>query len=317
MATTQTSETEPVTVPPAWSASDLPAALLAGMRPKQWTKNLFVYVALVFTNGVPTSFADSERWHTFAISTAAVLLYCLVSGSVYLANDVLDRELDAAHPEKRRRPVASGRLPWQAALAAAVVFGPGGVALAFAFNDRFGLITLAYLSLQIAYMLLLKHIVLLDVFAIALGFVMRAVAGGFAINVSITVWLLVCTFQLALFLGFGKRRHEITSLEDDAGKHRPILEEYSVAFIDQMIAVVLSGLTVSYALYTIASPTALAHRALVMTLPCVMYGIFRYLYLIHVLHEGGAPETILARDRATQINMLLWVVAVTLAMKMG
>ena len=157
--------------------------------------------------------------------------------------------------------------------------------------------------------------VLLDVFAIAAGFVFRAVAGGFAIDVPNSVWLLVCTLQLALFLGFGKRRHEIVSLAENARSHRQILSQYSVPFLDQLMAIVLAGLTICYAIYSITSPTALQHPALVITLPNVMYGIFRYLYLIHIENKGGSPETILLEDRPMQINLLLWFVEVLVAFK--
>jgi 4-hydroxybenzoate polyprenyltransferase len=290
-------------------------ALLLAMRPKQWTKNLFVYIAVIFTNNIPTSFNDPVRWRNFGIATAAFFLFCLVSGSVYLMNDVADREQDKLHPEKSKRPIASGRLPWQLAALAGVVFGLGGVATAFLFNLKFGLVTLGYFLLQIAYTYGLKHMVLLDVFAIAMGFVLRAVAGAFAIQVPNSVWLLVCTLQLALFLGFGKRRHELVSLAEDASSHRRILSQYSVPFLDQLMAIVLGGLTVSYALYTINSPTAIQHPALVITLPNVMYGIFRYLYLIHIEHKGGSPETILLEDRPMQINLFLWLAEVIVAMK--
>jgi len=286
------------------------------MRPKQWTKNLFVYAAVVFTGNIPTSLADAVKLRNFVIGTLAFLLYCLVSGSIYLMNDVVDREQDRQHPEKCKRPIASGRLPWQTAAVASVVFGWGGVAAAFLFNVKFGLATLGYYVLQIAYTYSLKHIVLIDVFAIAAGFVIRAVAGGYAIKVDISPWLLICTLQLALFLGFGKRRHELVSLEDNAKNHRRILEEYSVAFLDQMISIVLGGLTVSYAIYTITSPTAVHHPLLVMTLVNVMYGIFRYLYLIHMEHKGGSPETILLEDRPMQINMLLWFIESVISIKL-
>lgn len=281
------------------------AALFAAMRPKQWTKNLFVYIALVFT----------DRWNSFGIATAAFLLFCLVSGSIYLFNDVADREQDRLHPVKCKRPIASGRLPWQAALVAGVLLGCGGVAVSFLINLKFGLAALAYFVLQIAYTSWLKHLVLLDVFAIAAGFVLRAVAGAFAIQVENSVWLLVCTLQLSLFLAFGKRRHEIVSLEGQAANHRRILSQYSVPFLDQMIGIVLGGLIVSYALYVITSPTSIAHKWMVITLPNVMYGMFRYLYLIHIEHKGGSPETILLEDRPMQLNLLLWVLLVIAVIK--
>lgn len=277
---------------------DLPFALIAAMRPRQISKNLFVLVAMVFAN----------RFDRAPTALLAFALFCLVSGSVYLVNDVADREQDRQHPTKRKRPIASGRLPWQVALVFGVVFGVGGVAAAFALNVRFGAISLVYLLLQVAYTVWLKHVVLIDVFTIAAGFVLRAVAGAWAIQVPISTWLLVCTLQLALFLAFGKRRHELVSLQDGAANHRRILAEYSLPFLDQMISIVLGGLTVSYALYVINSPTAVQHPHLALTLPSVFYFIFRYLYLIHVEHKGGAPETILLEDRPTQVNALIWII---------
>lgn len=290
-------------------------ALIAAMRPKQWTKNLFVFVALVFTDSIPASFSDSARWHTLGIAAIAFALFCLISGAVYLLNDVLDREQDQLHPEKRKRPIASGRLPVPVALTASALFGVGGAAAGFLLNTRFGIVSVLYLTLQVAYCLQIKHLVLLDVFAIAGGFVLRAVAGAWAIQVPNSVWLLVCTLQLALFLGFGKRRHELVSLAEDAQSHRRNLAHYSVPLLDQLMSIVLGGLIVSYAVYTIMSPSAQAHRLLVMTLPCVMYGIFRYLYLIHIEHKGGSPETILMEDRPMQLNLLLWVIIVVVAFK--
>jgi len=298
-----------------WRAFVGAGALLSAMRPRQWPKNLFVFIALVFTDSIPASFADAARWRMVGITLLAFLIFCLVSGGVYLMNDIVDREQDRRHPEKRRRPVASGRLSVTAAAFAAGLFTVGGVAGAFLITQGFGLITLAYALLQVAYSFALKHMVLLDVFAIAGGFVFRAVAGAFAIGAPNSVWLLVCTLQLALFLGFGKRRHELVSLAEDAQSHRQILAHYSVPLLDQLIAIVLGGLTVSYAIYSITSPTAAQHPALVITFPCVLYGIFRYLYLIHIQHRGGSPEAILLEDRPMQVNLLLWLVAVILAFK--
>lgn len=294
---------------------DIPVALLLAMRPKQWTKNFFVFAALIFTDNIPTSFAQTAKWHNVGLAFVAFLLFCLISGSIYLMNDVADRDADRLHPKKRLRPIASGRLPHTIAAVCSVVFGLGGVAAAFLINPKFGGVAFSYYVLQIAYTYYLKHQVLLDVFAIAAGFVLRAVAGAFAIGVANSVWLLVCTLQLALFMGFGKRRHELVSLADNAKGHRQILQFYSVPFLDQLIAIVLGGLTVSYALYTISSPTANKHNALVASLPMVMYGIFRYLYLIHIEHKGGSPETILLEDRPMQINLLLWIAVVIVAFK--
>lgn len=294
---------------PAARRSPLTVArwLLAAARPRQWPKNLFVYAALVFT----------DSWRSFGLVTAAFGLFCLVSSAVYLLNDVIDREQDRLHPEKRLRPIASGQLPWQAALASATVAAAAGVTASFLLGARFGWAVVAYIGLQVAYTLALKREVLVDVFAIAGGFVLRAVAGAYVLGVPNSVWLLVCTFQLALFMGFGKRRHELVTLEHAAGNHRRTLSRYSLPFLDQMIAIVLAGLIVSYALYTITSPTSRAHQALIATLPSVMYGCFRYLYLIHIEHRGGSPEAILLEDRPMQINLLVWLTVVVLAFRAG
>lgn len=306
---------EPAPEPRRAGALSPTFALIAAMRPKQWTKNLFVFIALVFTNSLPTSVQDSGHLRALGLTCLAFALFCLISGAIYLLNDAFDREQDRLHPEKRKRPIASGRLSVGFALAGAALFGPGGVAASFLINRGFGLIALLYLVLQVAYTLSLKHMVLIDVFVLAGGFVLRAVAGGFAIHVPISEWLLVCTLQLALFMGFGKRRHELVSLAEEARNHRRNLAQYTVPLLDQLIAIVLGALTVCYAIYVILSPTALKHPALVMTLPSVMYGIFRYLYLIHVEHKGGSPETILLQDRPMQLNLLLWVALVIVAFK--
>ena len=295
--------------------ADLIVATLLAMRPKQWSKNLFVFAALVFTDNIPTGLSQPEKWRNLGLTIQAFLLFCLISGGIYLLNDVADREKDKLHPVKCRRPIASGRLPWKFGAVSGVLFLLVGCALGFFINVKFGWICFSYILLQIAYNLVLKHQVILDVFAIAAGFCFRAVAGAYAIGVQNSVWLLLCTLQLALFLGFGKRRNELTVLGKDAGSHRKILGQYSLPLLDQFISIVLAGLIVSYALYTITSPTALKHKFLVVTLLNVMYGIFRYLYLIHIENKGGSPETILMEDRPMQINLLLWFAEALIALK--
>ena len=208
-------------------------ALIQGMRPKQWTKNIFVFIALVFTNNIPTSLNQPTRWHMLGITLLAFAIFCLVSSAIYLINDICDREQDKLHPDKARRPIASGRLSVNLAGLAAAILALVPTAAAFVINLRFGFITLGYLILQLGYTFVLKHMVLIDVFAIAGGFVFRAVAGAFAIGVPNSVWLLVCTLQLALFLGFGKRRNELISLAEDAHNHRRNLAEYTVPLLDQ------------------------------------------------------------------------------------
>lgn len=293
----------PTPEPP--SPAGVAPMILAAARPRQWTKNLFVFVAMLFAGS----------WDRLGAVAAAFGIFCAVSGGVYMMNDIADREQDRLHPLKCRRPIASGRLSVGVATVASIIFVVGGIAAALLIGRLFALITVIYVSLQIAYTFWLKHAVLLDVFSIAAGFVLRAMAGAAAIPAPNTVWLLVCTMQLALFLGFGKRRHELLSLGGGARGHRQALQHYSEPFLDQLISIVLGGLTVSYALYTITSETAHAHPHLVVTLPMVMYGIFRYLYLIHMEHKGGSPETILLEDRPMQANLAIWLLCVLVVMR--
>jgi 4-hydroxybenzoate polyprenyltransferase len=281
----------------------LPKALLKAIRPKQFPKNLFVYTALVFSNNL----LDSVR---FGYVTLAFLLFCLASGSIYLLNDLLDVEADRLHPEKRNRPIASGALPVSVAKGMFVLLLLVSVGISFALGWKFGATVAAYLVLQIVYCLRWKHVVLLDVFTIAAGFVLRTVAGAVVIQVPISQWLLLFSLQLALFLGFGKRRQEIVLLGEDAEKHRAILEDYSLPFLDQMINVVAGVTIVCYSVYSVESATAKQHPHLWITVPLVIYGICRYLYLVHQKGWGGAPDEALRKDRSLQVAILLWLITV-------
>jgi len=276
-------------------------ALVLSMRPKQWTKNAFVGAALIFSHKLLDPSA-------LALTGAAVALFCLLSGAVYLVNDLVDLEADRLHPRKRHRPLASGRLRPEVARAAAVGCIVGGLAGSLALSVPFGITALGYLLLNLAYSLRLKHVVILDVLSVALGFVLRAAAGAAVLAVELSPWLLACTILLALFLALSKRRHELTLLESGAGGHRPILEEYSVALLDQMISVVTSSTVVAYALYTLSPRTVeeFGTSNLVYTVPFVLYGIFRYLYLIHQRDGGGSPEHLLLSDRPLLLSVLLW-----------
>ena len=276
-------------------------ALLTSLRPKQWIKNLLLFAGLLFT---------LDQHHTTRqVQNAALgfLLFSLLSSVVYLVNDLADRDSDRRHPKKRRRPIASGELSPGLAAAAAVVLGLGGLTGSFALGLRFGLIALLYFVLTCAYSFRLKHVVLLDVLVLAAGFVFRAVAGALAVGVAISPWLILCTLMLALFLGLSKRRAELLSVSR-AGSlgTRPILEEYSPEMLDQMIVIVTSASLMSYALYTITSPAAQAHHYLMATIPFVIYGIFRYLYLMHRHSLGESPDAVLLEDRPLFINVLLW-----------
>jgi 4-hydroxybenzoate polyprenyltransferase len=281
-------------------------AVLASLRPRQWAKNLFVFAGLVFSHQLFSPAALT--------ALAAFVVFCALSGVVYLLNDVADRDRDRLHPEKRLRPIAAGRLGVRAALVLAGLLLVGGLGAAFALNVRFGLTAAAYVVLLGAYSAWLKHLVIIDVLSVAMGFVLRAVAGVVAIEAQISGWLLICTILLALFLALGKRRHEYLALGGEAAQHRPVLGEYSGPLLDQMIAVVTASTVTAYALYTMSSDVAVRLHGswLPATLPFVLYGIFRYLYLLYRRQLGGNPSELLLHDRALRLNTLGWVVAVLL-----
>jgi 4-hydroxybenzoate polyprenyltransferase len=278
-------------------------AIVRSLRPRQWAKNLFVFAGLVFSQQLLTP----KAW----TAGAAFLLFCALSGAVYLLNDVADAEKDRLHPEKRRRPVASGVLPRGLALAVGVALIAVALVLSFRLSLDFGLVAAAYAVLLTAYSVWLKRLVILDVLTVAIGFVLRAVAGAVAIEVDISGWLLICTVLVALFLALGKRRHEYLTLHGDAAAHRPILAEYSEGFLDQMIAVVTASTVTAYALYTMSPETvAKFHsRLLPLTLPFVLYGVFRYLYLLYRRQLGGNPSDLFLQDRALIVNTLCWILA--------
>ncbi len=282
------------------------SAVLVSLRPRQWVKNLFVFGGLVF----------GQRLFTPALWTAlaAFVVFCALSGAIYLLNDVADRDKDRLHPDKRHRPIAAGRLPVRAAVVTAVALIVAGLAAADWLSRPFALAAVAYVVLLSAYSVWLKHVVIVDVLVVALGFVLRAAAGALAIGVAISGWLLICTILLALFLALGKRRHEVLTLEGNAAGHRPILAEYSAGLLDQMIAVVTASTVTAYALYTMSPETvAKFHTPLLpATLPFVLYGVFRYLYLLYHRQLGGNPSDIVVHDRPLLLNTLLWLLIVLL-----
>jgi len=288
----------------------LARALLVSLRPRQWAKNLFVFAGVIFSQQLLTP----RLWPALA----AFVIFCGLSGAIYLFNDVADADKDRLHETKRRRPVASGALPVGAAIAFGALLLFGCLAAAFTLSPAFGLVALSYGALNTAYSVWLKHLVILDVLTVATGFVLRAVAGAVAVDVEISGWLLICTILIALFLALGKRRHEYRSLTGDAAAHRPILAEYSEGFLDQMISVVTASTVTTYALYTMSPETvAKFHtRLLPLTLPFVLYGIFRYLYLLYRRDLGGNPSDLLVTDRGLLLDALLWMIA-TLAIIYG
>ncbi len=278
-------------------------ALLASLRPRQWVKNLFVFAGVIFSQQMLTPLA----W----TALGAFVIFCGLSGAIYLFNDVMDAERDRLHPSKRLRPIASGALSRSTAVVFGVLLLVGCLSAAFPIGVSFGLVALGYGVLLTAYSLWLKHMVILDVLTVAAGFVLRAVAGAVAVEAEISGWLLICTILIALFLALGKRRHEYRSLARDAAAHRPILAEYSESFLDQMISVVTASTVTAYALYTMSPETvAKFHtRLLPLTLPFVLYGIFRYLYLLYRRDLGGNPSDLLVSDRALLFDALLWMLA--------
>jgi len=282
------------------------------MRPQQWVKNVLVFAPLIFAH-----YALDGR--AVLRSVEAFGLFCVASGAVYLLNDLLDRDKDREHPVKRERPIASGRLAPGTAGVAAALAGAGALLGATALAPALLLVLAAYLAVNVAYSRALKHVVIIDVMTLSTGFVLRVVAGGVAIDVPISTWLLLCTSLLALFLGFGKRRHELVLLEADAAGHRPILAEYSPYFLDQMMSVVTTSTLVCYALYTMDPGVRekLGTDWLPLTIPFVLYGIFRYLYLVHQRSEGGDPAQVVLSDRPLLVNVLLWVGAVLVILYAG
>jgi 4-hydroxybenzoate polyprenyltransferase len=282
----------------------LVVAVLASLRPRQWAKNLFVFAGVIFSQQLFTP----QAWR----AVFAFALFCALSGAIYLLNDVADAEKDRLHPTKRRRPVASGALPRGLALGIGLALLAASVVVSFSLGVPFGLVAVAYGALLTLYSVWLKHVVILDVLIVAMGFVLRAVAGAVAVGADISGWLLICTVLIALFLALGKRRHEYLTLKGSAAAHRPILAEYSEGFIDQMIAVVTASAVTAYALYTMSPETvAIFHtRLLPLTLPFVLYGIFRYLYLLYRRELGGNPSDLVLSDRALLVNTALWMTAV-------
>lgn len=289
---------------------NLAKGLIRSLRPEQWIKNFVVFAALVFSK----NFANVEMIETTLLLFA---LFCLVSSAAYLFNDVIDYEKDRHHPRKSKRPIASGQLPRGIALAAAVVMLVVALAAArVSMNLATLLILVAYAVVNIFYSLILKNVVILDVMTIAAGFVLRAVGGGIAIDVPISSWLVVCTVLLALFLGFGKRRHELQSLNDMAVEHRNSLEHYSTYFLDQMISVVTASVVVAYTFYTLSPEVEqkLGVKHFEISVPFVLYGIFRYLYLIHKKEKGGSPSHILLTDLPLMFDVLFWLATVLILM---
>ncbi|MGD0574179.1 MAG: decaprenyl-phosphate phosphoribosyltransferase [Anaerolineales bacterium] len=277
-----------------------PALLLRSMRPRQWTKNVFLFAALAF---------DRQLLHRLALERtfAGFLLMCLASGTVYLINDIADRSQDRHHPLKRNRPIASGQLPVSVALVTAVLLAPISLGLAYLLAPAFAALLLGYLALNVAYSFYLKHVAIVDALAVAAGFVLRVGGGVLLIQVvRFSPWLYVCMTLLALFISFGKRRAELALLVDSAADHRPVLDGYTIALLDTYMEIVSAATIVAYSLYTFSAPNLPANHSMMLTTPFVLYGVFRYLYLLEVDKSGGAPEEVLMADRPLQLTIVLW-----------
>jgi 4-hydroxybenzoate polyprenyltransferase len=282
--------------------------LIKTMRPKQWLKNVFVFAPLVF---------DVKLFNLryLAQTIAGFVLLCLVSGAVYIINDLADIEGDRQHPRKRSRPLAAGQISVRAAIIGAIVILLIALPLGFLLNYVLGAILTGYLLLQIAYSFWLKNVVILDVLIVASGFLLRVAAGVPLVDAErFSPWLYICMMLGALLIGFGKRRHELTLLKENANAHRRSLEEYNLPLLDHAISIVTSSTLLAYALYTFSAPNLPPNHTMMLTIPFVLYIIFRYLYLIHVKEMGGAPEEIVLSDRPLQAAILLWGLSVIVVM---
>jgi len=278
--------------------------IIKTMRPKQWLKNVFVFAGLVFDRQLLSS-------ASFLITLAAAFLFCLVSSMIYIINDLVDIKFDRQHPVKKHRPLASGALSRRSAVIALVVLGLLTFPAAFFLNTALGWIIAAYFILMLAYSLWLKHIALIDVMIIAAGFVLRVAAGVIIIETErFSPWLFVATVFLALFIGLGKRRSEIELLNTKAPSHRRVLDGYTLELLDQLLTIVLSTTLMTYCLYTFSTTNTPDSFHMMFTIPFVIYGLFRYLYLVRIENSGGTPEDIVVSDCPMQAAILLWGITV-------
>lgn len=287
--------------------SSVVPSLLKAMRPKQWIKNLLLFAGFVFTLNERWRPFSPEMWDFLGRSALACLLFSLVSSSVYLINDVIDVEKDRLHPTKRNRPIASGALSPQIAVTAAIVLMGVSLCGGFYLSPPFAAVAGAYLVLQLGYVFALKQVVLLDVFIIAAGFVLRAISGAVVIRAEIFPWLYTVTLLGALFLGFCKRRNELLLLDAGAAQHRKILEYYTPSLLDSLTSIVASSTIMAYSLYTFTSSRLPHNNLMMLTIPYVIFGMFRYLYLAHRQNAGGSPEEVFLRDKPLIVTITLWI----------
>nr|WP_197997819.1 decaprenyl-phosphate phosphoribosyltransferase [Paenibacillus sp. CFBP 13594] len=293
------SRTSTVSSPTTGTGSTV-SGLFRLLRPKQWTKNLLLFAALLFS-------FEEIRAETILATLLGFILFSLVAGCVYILNDFVDRDRDRQHPVKKYRPMASGQVNPSHALLFGIILLILSVGTAFMMNPLFGVLCIVYFLLNVSYSFVLKHLVILDMMTIAAGFVLRAIAGGVLIHVPFTPWFLICTMLLSLFLAIGKRRNELTLLEGNTGSHRKVLDNYSITLLDQFNTIVTTATIISYSLFTFTSDRTIH---LMWTIPLVIYGMFRYLYLIHMKNQGGSPDRVLFEDKPILITVMLYVISV-------
>ncbi len=286
--------------------------MIRSMRPVQWLKNGFVLAPIVFSGRI----ADPEAWSRCLLAVAA---FCAASSATYLVNDILDREADRQHPDKCTRPIASGAVSVGSALATALVLMAVAVGAAFTLGGWFPAVLGSYLALTLSYSAFLKDAVFLDVLVVAAGFVLRVVGGAVAIDVPVSTWLLMCTYLLALYLALGKRRAELALLGEEAGSHRVVLGHYTLPLVDQATSVVLGATVAAYTLYTVAPETVakVGSDGLMVTVPIVLYGLFRYLYLLHRHELGGSPTLVLITDWPLLACVVVWIVVAAVVIGTG
>lgn len=278
--------------------------VIKSLRPKQWIKNLFLLAPLVFDRQLTNI---SSLWRTFI----GLIIFCILSSAVYLFNDILDKKVDANHPTKKNRPIASGKVSIQLAITLGLLLSIGSLLVSYLLSSTFFSICTAYLLMNIFYSKWLKHVPIIDVMIVAAGFLLRVAAGVSLIGVErFSPWLYVVTTLLALFIGFSKRRAELSLLASEANSHRSVFEGYSIEFLDQLITIVSSTTIIAYSLYTFSAPNLPENYSMMLTIPFVLYGIFRYLYLVKVKEMGGEPEDLVIKDRPLQITILCWGVSV-------
>ena len=287
-------------------------SILSTFRPHHWVKNLIIYAPVFFSG----RFTQANLMYK---ATLAFICFCIISSAIYIINDVCDKSEDQWHTNKRRRPIANGDISSHTAIAMSIILIIIGLSLT-AFLNRFVLIyLLAYIIINIAYSLVLKHIAIIDVLTISLGFVLRILTGGVAVSVEPSYWLVLCTVMISIFLGFTKRRVELVSVTNEQNNSRPVLNDYSVTFLDHVISIVTGATILAYALYTVDQHTQklLGTNSMFLTLPFVIYGLLRYIYIIYHLKKETEPVDTLIRDIPSVLNFLLWAVTSLIIVKYG